>query len=116
MSSKFLRSDTSRHLRLGKKRRKLQKWRNPRGRHNKIRRQRRNYPLRVKIGFKGPVADSGKVEGYTPVLVHNIKEVSSLKKGSIVILARIGARKKLEVIKKADELGLRILNAGGKMK
>ena len=114
MSKRFLRSDTRRHLRLGKKRRKLQKWRNPRGRHNKIRRQRRNYPLRVKIGYKSPVAQSGLIDNLRPILVHNLKEVSSLKKDSIIIIARIGAKKKLEVIKKANELGLKIMNIGGK--
>lgn len=116
MSKKFLRQDTRRHLRLGKRRRKNQKWRNPRGRHNKVRRQRRNYPARVKIGYGSPRELAGKIDNLTPVLVHNIKELSVLKKDSLIIIARVGARKKLDIIKKAQELNLKILNLGGKSK
>lgn len=114
MPRKFLRADTRRHLRLGKRRRKLQKWRNPRGRHNKVRRQRRNYPARVKIGYGTPSEFAGKIDNLTPVLVHNLKELSALNKNSLVIIARVGARKKLEIIKKAHENGFKIMNIGGK--
>ncbi|MDO8563732.1 MAG: eL32 family ribosomal protein [Nanoarchaeota archaeon] len=113
MPKKFLRQDTRRHLRLGKRRRKLQKWRNPRGRHNKVRRQRRNYPARVKIGYGTPRETSGKIDNLTPVLVHNLKELSVLKKDSLIIIARVGARKKLDIIKKANESGFKIMNLSG---
>jgi large subunit ribosomal protein L32e len=113
MAKRFLRSDTRRHLRLGKNRRKLQKWRNPRGRHNKIRRQRRNYPLRVKIGYGSPRKVAGRIDNLTPSLVHNVKELESLKKDSLVIIARVGAKKKLDIIKKAQELNLKIMNLSG---
>jgi len=113
---KFLRSDTSRHLRLGKNRRKLQKWRRPRGTHNKIRKRRFGYPVAPSIGYGTPGKDSGKVLGLTPVLVHNLNDLKGLKKEDAAILARIGAKKKLDLIKYASEMNIKILNLGGKTK
>ena len=49
-----------------------------------------------------------------PKLVHNLSELESLGKDNAAIIARIGARKKLEIIKKADELKIKVLNIGGK--
>ncbi len=116
MAKKFIRSDTRRHLRLGSKRRKLQKWRKPRGRHNKIRRKRYSYPIAPTPGLKKPIELANKIQGLTPVLVHNTKELSVLDKSSIAILARVGAKKKLELIKMAEEKKIKIANLGGKRK
>lgn len=113
---KFLRSDTFRHLRLGKKRRKLQKWRAPRGRHNKLRKKRAGHPATPSIGYGTPRKDSGKVLGLKPVLVHNMAELSAIKKDEAAILAKVGAKKKLGLIKHADQMKIKILNLGGKAK
>ena len=111
----FLRSDWMRHSRLGRGRRKLQKWRRPRGRHSKIRRKRFGYPMKVMIGFSSPREGRGTVQSLNPVLVHNIKEISALKKESIAIIARaVGARSKIAMIKTAQEKGIKIANVGGK--
>lgn len=114
MAKKFLRSDWMRHRRIGKNRRKLQKWRRPRGRHSKIRRKRFGYPSKVMIGFSSPKKNLGLIQGLKPILVHNIKEILSLKKDSIAIIARVGAKLKLEMLKIASEKSIKILNAGGK--
>lgn len=114
MSTRFLRQDWMRHSRLGRGRKKLQKWRRPRGRHSKIRRKRFGYPLKVMIGFSSPKKSSGKINGKIPVLVHNIKEISSLQGNSIAIIARVGAKLKAEMLKLAQEKEIQILNEGGK--
>jgi large subunit ribosomal protein L32e len=114
MPLKFLRVDTFRFSRLGKNRRKLQKWRRARGKSNKLRLGRAGYSQVPKVGFKTAKKDSGKVNGLVPRLIHNLKELQALGKNDAAILARIGARKKLELIKKADELKIKILNLGGK--
>lgn len=111
---KFIRPDTFRFSRLGKNRRKLQKWRRVRGKSNKLRLGRAGYPKVPSVGFKTPRKEAGKVQGLIPKLVHNLDELNSLTKNEAAILARIGARKKLELIKKADELKIKILNLGGK--
>lgn len=109
---RFLRVDTCRFLRLGKKRRKLQKWRRARGKSNKIRLGRAGYSLMPKVGFKTQKNLAHKVEGLIPKLVNNMRELEALGKHNAAILARVGARKKLEMIKKADELKIKILNLG----
>lgn len=114
MPHKFIRQDTFRFSRLGKNRRKLQKWRRVRGKSNKIRLGRAGYASRPKVGFKTPRKEAGKIFGLIPKLVHNLKELESLSKNEAAILARLGAKKKLEMIKKADELKIKILNLGGK--
>lgn len=107
----FLRSDTRRLLRLGKKRRNLQKWRRPKGRHSKIRKGRVGYPGSPSIGHGRPAIHAGLIKGKTPVVVLTIKEIDKLSKDNIVVISRrVGARKKVELIKHVQQKGLMILN------
>ena len=113
--SKFVRSETVRFLRLGKKRRKLQKWRRPRGRHNKIRRKRVSYSSQPSIGYQKPRSERGLVKGHVPEMVHTLNDLNKIKKNSIVILSgRVSAKKRLEILKKAEEIGLKVLGASGR--
>jgi large subunit ribosomal protein L32e len=114
MARQFLRAETFTLSRLGRTRKKLRKWRRPRGKSNKIRLGRAGNPVGVSVGFKTPRKEAGRIFGLIPKLVHNIKELESLTKENVAILARVGARKKLEIIKKADELKIRITNLGSK--
>lgn len=111
MTIEFLRSDTTRHLRLGKKRRKLQKWRKPKGRHNKIRKKRFSYPIMPAVGFKKEKDKAGKINGLKPVLIYNLDDLSRITKEQIGIIARnVGAKKKLDILKKAEEVNIPIFN------
>ncbi|MEK6825212.1 MAG: eL32 family ribosomal protein [Nanoarchaeota archaeon] len=108
----FLRSDTVRHLRLGKKRRKLQKWRRPRGHHSKIRLKRFSYPTQPGVGYGTEKKAAGKIEGRLLLLIHNAAELAKVNpKTHAVILARIGAKKKIELLKKAQESNIIVINA-----
>jgi len=111
---KFLRVDTNRFSRIGKNRRKLQKWRRPRGKSNKLRLGRAGYSASPKVGFRTSRDEAGRIKGLMPKLVHNLAELSMLTKDEGAIIARVGARKKLDIIKRADELKIKILNLGGK--
>ena len=102
---KFQRRDTVRYSKLGKNRKKLQKWRKPKGRDNKMREKRKGYPKSPSIGYKKPAS-------IKQILVYNLKDLNSVDKKKPVILAKVGAKKKLELIKKASELQLNILNIG----
>ena len=60
-----------------------------------------------------------KVRGLHPsglkdVLVHNVKELAGLDKAvhAVRIARTVGKRKRAEIIKKAEELGLKVLNKG----
>jgi len=111
---KFLRTDSSRYSKLGRNRKNLQVWRKAKGRHNKIRKRRVGYPVMPTIGYCSPRSEFGKVSGLSPILVHNLAELQQVQKGSIAIIARVGAKKKIEILKKASEMGIKVANAGGK--
>jgi len=101
---KFLRGGTLFYSKLGKRRRKLQKYRKAKGRHNKIRESMKGNPVKVKIGFKK------HSEKKALKIISNINNLSSVKKGEQVILAKIGLKNKIEIAKKAKELGIVVLN------
>ncbi|MEK6928884.1 MAG: eL32 family ribosomal protein [Nanoarchaeota archaeon] len=114
MKLKFIRADTFRHSRLGKNRPKLLKWRRPRGKHNKLRLKRTGHPVQPGIGFGTNKKEYGKISGLSPVLVHNLHELEKADKSSIIIIANVGAKKKMEIIKKVQEKGLKIYNLRSK--
>ena len=109
MSKEFKRTDYMRHLKLGKKRMRV-KWRRAKGVHSKIRRKRAGYPSKPEVGYKTARSEAGLVLGKTPVLVHNVAELSKLTAKNIAIIARVGAKKKLDMIKKAEELHIQLTN------
>ncbi|MBU0467256.1 MAG: eL32 family ribosomal protein [Nanoarchaeota archaeon] len=107
---KFIRQESKRYSKIGKNRKKLQKWRKPKGRDSKMRLKRKSYSASVSVGYKKPRKTSGKIQDLQPVLVHNLKELSEMGKNFIAIIARVGAKKKLEIIKHAKEKKIKILN------
>lgn len=107
---KFLRRDSNRFSKLGKKRKKLQKWRKAKGRDSKIRLKRFGYPKGVRIGYKSTKTESGKLKGLYPYWVYNTDDLDTVVKGSVVIIGKVGTKKKLEIIKKALEMKLKISN------
>ena len=111
MRKTFKRTDISRYSKLGKGRKKLIKWRRPSGRDNKIREHRFGYPVAPTVGHKSQKNEAGKVKGLVPLVVNNLNDFKKATKKNIIILsAKVGAKKKLDLIKKAEEMKLRILN------
>jgi len=113
MVSKFLRRDSSRHSKLGHLRKKLQKWRRPTGRDNKMREKRRGYPKVVSIGYSKDKSLRGTIDGKKPVVVKNIKELE-MAKDKLVVIGNVGKKKKIEIVKKAKEKGIKIYNVNEK--
>ncbi|MEK6892980.1 MAG: eL32 family ribosomal protein [Nanoarchaeota archaeon] len=115
MPKQFLRADTFRYKRIGKNRPKLQKWRRPRGKHNKLRLKRTGHPACPSIGYGTKRVNSGKILGFKPILINNLKELEKIgKDNAIIISKRIGAKNKLEIIKIAEGRKIKILNLGAK--
>jgi len=99
-----------RKSRFGVRRRKMQKWRKARGRHNKMRERRKGRANIVEIGYRTLAKDRGKIEGKIPKLITNLKQVEGIQKNEAAIIARMGKKKKQEIFKKLQEKGVKILN------
>jgi len=99
----FLRRVWTRHSKLGMRRKNKQKWVRPTGRHNKIRGKLRGYPVSVSIGYTSSKDERGKINGKIPLLVTNLKELEKAKKENIIIVGKIGTKKKLEIMNMAQE-------------
>jgi large subunit ribosomal protein L32e len=107
---KFLRTTWHKMHKLGMKRKKKRKWRHAYGRHNKIRLGNRGRDTKVKIGWGADNQIRNTVGGIKPILIKNVKELEKVGKGEGVMVASVGKKKKMEIIKKANEMKLTILN------
>ena len=107
---KFLRRNSDRHSKLGRKRRKKQTWRKPKGRHNKMRDKKRGYPAVVTVGYRGSNNEREKLEGMKPVLVMNVKDLGKIKSNEVGIMGSVGMKKKIEIVKKAHESKIKLHN------
>ena len=107
--TRFLRRIWSRYPKLGKGRRKKQKWRKPKGRDNKMREKRKGYPVVVSIGYKRNSDKRSDIE-----IVSNLNDLNNLSKEDIVIIGKIGKKKKIEVLKKAIEMKIHVQNLNAK--
>ena len=106
---KFVRQESWRYDRLS------ENWRKPKGKDNKMRLQVSGVPRLVKVGYGGPKAVRGlHPSGYTDNLVYNTNDLLSLdsKKDAIRIGHIVGKLKRKEILIKAAELGIKVLNPG----
>ena len=105
----FVRQESWRYDRLA------ENWRKPKGKDNKMRLQVSGVPRLVKVGYRGPKAVRGlHPSGYTDNLVYNTSDLLSLdsKKDAIRIGHIVGKLKRKEILIKAAELGIKVLNPG----
>jgi large subunit ribosomal protein L32e len=110
MAPTFLRRNWDKFSRLGRNKRKKQVWRSPKGRHNKMRLKRKGYPAVVSIGYKNKVDERGTKENKKMTLVNNLKELERIGKEEMVIIGKVGNKKRVEMIKKAKEKGIHVYN------
>lgn len=105
---KFLRHTSHKYSKLGLRRKKKQIWRRPTGRDNKMREQRRGKPALVAIGYSTDKKQRGKINNKTPIIINHISQLQNVKKENIILLGKIGKKKKMEIAKKAKEMKLEI--------
>jgi ribosomal protein L32E len=106
---KFLRRTWSRYSKLGKGRKKLQKWRRPTGRDNKMREGKKGHPKTVSIGYKKEEKVKRK-NNELRITLMNLNDLKKVKKDMEVIIGHIGKRKKIEIAKKAASMKIIIKN------
>ena len=107
---KFLRTDWHKKIKLGRGVKKNQKWHGAKGRQNKFRLNRKGRGQRPKVGWGAPKGIRDLIFGIRAVRVENLKDIDGVKKGEGIIIGSVGMKKKKEMIAKANEIGLRILN------
>jgi len=102
---KFLRQNWFLHPKLGKK------WRRPRGKQSKLRKSKKGHRNVPSIGFSKCKQLRNLVKGYRTVLVSSVGDVERVGQGyAIIISSGVGKRKAIEIEKKANEKGLKIIN------
>jgi large subunit ribosomal protein L32e len=117
MAKKFTRRCTNYYLKLGSKQKSKRRWRRERGLDSKVRRMHKGRPSKVLIGFGTAKKERYLIKNKTPVLIKNLKELNKIDKGkNIIIIARIGRKKREEIIKVANENKVQILNFKGEIK
>lgn len=86
-------------------------WRKPKGIHSKMRHNRRGKRKLPSPGYGSPVKVRGlHPSGLKPALVENEGQIPSSQEYGIIVSGRAGMKKRAEIIKKANEKGIRILN------
>ncbi len=107
---KFIRTKHYAYACLGARQKSKQKYRRATGRHNKTRQKWKSHTPMVEVGYKHCDSTRGLIDGKMPILVSNMKEFASVGKDNVIILAKIGARNKLEIVKAAIAKKMPILN------
>jgi large subunit ribosomal protein L32e len=106
---KFRRQEWFRYKRLGKS------WRRPKGLHSKMRTNKKYRPNVVRIGYGSPKLVRGlHPSGFKEVMVYNVNDLEGVdpKTEAVRIGHSVGTKKRIELEKKADKLGIRVLNRG----
>ncbi|MGH9926332.1 MAG: 50S ribosomal protein L32e [Nitrososphaeraceae archaeon] len=106
---KFVRQESWRYIRLA------ENWRKPKGVDNKMRKQVSGVPPLVKVGYRGPKRARGlHPSGYRDRLIHNIRDLEKLdpKVDAARIGHSVGRRKRIDIVSKANALGVKVLNRG----
>jgi large subunit ribosomal protein L32e len=104
---KFLRQESWRLIRL------KENWRKPRGLDNKVRKKVKGWPAGPESGYRGPKASRGLLpSSFTEVRVFNVDDLSEVnpKIHAVRIAHTVGTRKRMEILNRAKELGVRVLN------
>lgn len=106
----FFRKDSFKKSKLGKRRNKKLTWRHPRGRHSKVRAKEKSYPCQPSVGYRSPKQVRSTLNGFNVIYISNINQLAKITKEQMPILAHVGAKNKLKIAKKAQELGIKIYN------
>lgn len=106
---KFKRQEQSRYKRLANK------WRRPRGLHSKLRTKKKGKGSRPSIGYGNPESIKGlHPSGLREVRVSNPSDLEGVdqKSQAVRIAGSVGKRKRMEILKKAKKMKLKVLNPG----
>ena len=93
-------------VRQGYRRKSVKRnWRRPKGRHSKTRRGFRGKVNLPQVGYRGPRIN----RRIKFIIINNVNELKDVKM-PIMLGGNVGQRKRVEIIKKAIEKNIKILN------
>ena len=104
----FKRQEGYRHVRL------KDSWRKPRGRHSKLRMREKARGRHPSPGYSSPKAARGlNRQGFREIRVFNADELGKIntEEEIAVIAGGVGKKKRLEIRKMAEKLGVKTLDA-----
>ena len=104
---KFLRQSSHAYKRLSKG------WRKPTGLHSKLKRREKGKGFLPSPGYGAPKELKGlHPSGFREILVYSIKDLEKIdsKKEAVKIAHTVGKKKRSGLIKKAEELKIKVLN------
>ncbi|MFP3217215.1 50S ribosomal protein L32e [Acidianus sp.] len=107
----FLRYDWDKYFKLESQ----EKWRKTRGIDNKTRLKLKGFPPPVDPGYRKPkIIRYLHPSGLKPVIINNMKDLENIAKFKDqvigIISSNVGFKKRLEIIKKATEMGIKLAN------
>lgn len=94
-------------------------WRHPRGRHSKVRRREKGKVAMPFIGWGAQKSERGKhPSGFYETVVSSPTDLKNVDAGThaVKISATVGKRKRGEILKRAAEMKIKVLNPGMKAK
>lgn len=106
----FFRPGWYRISRVGKRRKKKRVWRHAKGMDSKIRLTERGYAARPSSGWGSDKKIRNKIDGIDFVRIENLSQLEKVGKNQGIIIASVGKKKRDEIIKKAEESKIKILN------
>ncbi len=100
---KFKRQNSSRKLN--------DSWRKPKGHHSSMRKKKKGQAKMPSPGY-GSENKGMHPSGYYEVLVRNMDDLEDIDKEEEAarISSKIGKRKRKEIVEKAEEMGIKVLN------
>jgi large subunit ribosomal protein L32e len=106
---KFTQQESWRYKRLSSS------WKRPKGLDSKMRLKKKGVPKSVEIGYRSPRLVRGfHPSGFEEKLVNSLKDLETVESNQLVRIGHtVGSRKRLKIVDKAKELGLRVLNNRG---
>jgi len=90
------------------------KWRSPKGNQSKLRRHIKGKGFMPSVGYGSPVLTRGMHPcGLWEVVVNNEAQLEGIDKGknAVKIASTVGRKKREEILKRAKEMGLKVLNS-----
>jgi large subunit ribosomal protein L32e len=104
----FVRYESWRYKRL-----KRSAWRRQKGLDNKVRLKLKGWEVSPNVGYRGPrIGRDLHPSGYKEIIVHNEEELDGVdpKQYAVRIAHTVGTRKRMLILGKTEELGLKVLN------